>query len=269
MEHRLYCVYKHVAPWPDNRIYIGKTCQNLLQRWRRGYNQNMIFQSAIDEFGDVVDEFTHYVLDANGKDWTLWDRSMAREETHHFSLEEADELEGIWISISDSLDFHHGFNRQSGGDKGYVMSKDYIEYVSETRKGRYKGEKNPFYGKTHSDEVKIMLSEQAKQRTGEKNPFKGKHHTEEAKERNRQAHLGKYDGTKNPFYGKSHSDETKRILAERQRKPVAQYDIEGNLIAEFLSASDAAKAVGVSVQAISDNCRKKTRRCAGYIFRYV
>lgn len=269
MENKTYCVYKHVAPWPDNRVYIGKTCQSLLQRWRRGYSQNMVFQAAIEEFGDVVDEFTHYILDANGTDWALWDGSMTREQTHHFSLEEANDLEATWIVIYNSMDFRHGFNRQSGGDQGFVFSQDYIKYVSETRKGWYQGEKNPFYGKTHSDEVKKMISEQAKQRTGEKNPFKGKHHTEETKERNRQAHLGRYDGSANPFYGKSHSDETKTRIAECRKKPVVQYDLEGNFIANFPSVSDAANAVGVSVTAVSDNCRGRTRWCAGYIFRYV
>ncbi len=37
---------------------------------------------------------------------------------------------------------------------------------------------------------------------------RGKHHTEESKEKNRFAHLGKYDSEKNPFYGKHHTEET-------------------------------------------------------------
>ena len=61
-----------------------------------------------------------------------------------------------------------------------------------------RGNKNPFYGKHHSDETKEKLRIQRKGKrlteeykkkiseaiTGEKNPFKGKHHSEESKEKN-------------------------------------------------------------------------------------
>ena len=63
-------------------------------------------------------------------------------------------------------------------------------------------------GKTASLETKTRLSAI---RTGEKNPFYGKHHTEEAKERNRQAHLGKPAWNK----GVPCSEEAKAILREK------------------------------------------------------
>ena len=46
---------------------------------------------------------------------------------------------------------------------------------------KYSGKGNPFYGKTHTQEVKEALSELAKNRTGELNPFYGKRHSEETK----------------------------------------------------------------------------------------
>ena len=49
---------------------------------------------------------------------------------------------------------------------------------------------NEVYGKEKADDIKYKLSENAKTRTGEKNPFFGKHHTEETKKQNRQKHLG-------------------------------------------------------------------------------
>ena len=48
---------------------------------------------------------------------------------------------------------------------------------------KYKGEGNPFYGKTHTEETNKKLSELAKNKTGEKNPFYGKHHTEAVKQK--------------------------------------------------------------------------------------
>lgn len=78
------------------------------------------------------------------------------------------------------------------------------------RSQRYSGEGNPFYGKTHSEETKKILSELAKQRTGEKNPFYGKHHTEE----------------------------TKRKIALKIGKPVIGTDMSGNEY-HFETAVDA------------------------------
>ena len=45
------------------------------------------------------------------------------------------------------------------------------------------GEKNPFFGKKHSDETKKIISEKNKERVGEKNPFYGKKHSDETKEK--------------------------------------------------------------------------------------
>lgn len=92
----------------------------------------------------------------------------------------------------------------------------FSSYTDEERKRLYgkPGESNPMYGKTHTDEAKRIiadnargnswargckrspetrnkLSEIAKKRTGEKNPFHGRHHSESTKERLRQAHLGR------------------------------------------------------------------------------
>ncbi len=55
---------------------------------------------------------------------------------------------------------------------------------------RMKGNKNPFYNKTHSKETKKHISDLAKKRTGSKNPFYGKQHSEETKEKLRKFHTG-------------------------------------------------------------------------------
>jgi len=51
----------------------------------------------------------------------------------------------------------------------YVRSKEHKEKLSNLASNRI-GITNPFFGKTHSDEVKKHLSEEAKLRTGERNP---------------------------------------------------------------------------------------------------
>lgn len=263
-----YCVYKHIAPEPDNRVYIGKTCQPPLQRWRQGYDGNIVFQYAIEEFGKVVDAFEHYILASNGEDWIPWEKSMSLRDTNHFGFEEACELETMWIAIYESLDFRRGFNRQSGGEQGFVLSTDAKKYMSEITVGRYAGDKNPMYGKNQTDEGKRRLSEIAKQRTGAKNGMWGKHHTEETKERNRQAHLGRYDGENNPFHGQHHSAEKRAQLSEQKSKPISMYTLDGRLVRTFPSALVAAQEMGVAVQSISMCATKNTKTSCGMVWRY-
>lgn len=43
--------------------------------------------------------------------------------------------------------------------------------------------------------------------------FLGKHHTDESKEKNRNSHIGKYDGEKNPNYGKIHTIEIRKKIS--------------------------------------------------------
>lgn len=45
----------------------------------------------------------------------------------------------------------------------------------------FSGERNPMYGRTHTEFVRKILSDNMHNRTGDKNPFYGRHHTEESK----------------------------------------------------------------------------------------
>ena len=53
------------------------------------------------------------------------------------------------------------------------------------------------------------------------------------------------------------------------RKPVAQYDDNGNEIARFKTATEASDKYGVSVTAIANCCRGKTQHSAGYKWKYL
>lgn len=80
--------------------------------------------------------------------------------------------------------------------------------------GNREGNKNPFYGKKHSEELKLKLSELAKNRCqGNKNPFYGKKHTEEIKEKIRLARLGK-----SSIKGIPKSEEHKKNLSKSKKR---------------------------------------------------
>lgn len=71
------------------------------------------------------------------------------------------------------------------------------------------GNKNGFYGKTHTIETRIILSEIAQKRTGNRNPMFGKHQSEDARKKISENCSG--------FLGKHHSDKTRRRISEAQR----------------------------------------------------
>ena len=80
------------------------------------------------------------------------------------------------------------------------------------------GEYNPFYGKTHSVETKIVIGLQSK----------GRKQTEEFREKQRKRFTGKgnpfyglcRNGSENPMYGRTHSVETRlKMKLKKQKNP--------------------------------------------------
>ena len=137
------------------------------------------------------------------------------------------------------------------------------------------GENNPMYGKHQTDEAKeairqarlgkpawnkgvpcseeqkATLREKALERdlSGENNPFFGKHHTDEAKERNRQAHLGK------PSWNKDLpcSETTKAILrAKALARNAAKRAAKAAEEAEITKADAEAAKGTAAAQAVAD-----------------
>lgn len=96
---------------------------------------------------------------------------------------------------------------------------------------------------THSDHTKLhqtnkkvnqstkdLISEAAKKRVGDKNPFYGKHHTEESRQKIKDNHPD-FKGEKHPMYGKHHTEEAKQKMKkpkseehkQKLRKPKRKY----------------------------------------------
>lgn len=116
------------------------------------------------------------------------------------------------------------------------------------------GEKNPMYGKHHSEEAKKTISEKMK---GENHPLFGKHHSDESKKKMSEAKKGKYEGENNPMFGRIRKDNI-----ERFSKPVVQLTLEEEFIAEYKSAKEAEEKKGFNARNISQVCRgvKKTHK---------
>lgn len=106
--------------------------------------------------------------------------------------------------------------------KPCIYSDEVRKKMSLAKEGMYFGEDNPFFGKTHTEEVRKRLSE-ANFEFLKSNPHSalGRKVSEEAKNKMRLHMLGKYAGKKNPMYGvpspmtgKHHTEETKKRMSE-------------------------------------------------------
>ena len=108
-------------------------------------------------------------------------------------------------------------------DKGWLISKYWVEYKSSIgiaeiigcsvgsvldalvnlnipRRGYsdYYGELHHSYGKTLSEETRLLISEHHVDVSGENHPLFGKHHSEEVKKKMGESHIGLHAGEKNP-----------------------------------------------------------------------
>ena len=90
------------------------------------------------------------------------------------------------------------------------IARDYEEAMKEAAEQHskaMKGEKNPFYGKKHSEETKKRNAE----------AHKGKHLSEETKKKLSEANKERYIGEKHPMYGRHHSEESKKKMREAMK----------------------------------------------------
>lgn len=119
------------------------------------------------------------------------------------------------------------------GGRGLVWTQEMRDFHSKRMSGEnnhmfgMKGELNPFYGKTHSEETIELFRKNATGRefseetrkkisiatTGENNPMFGKKHSEESKKLMREISSGE----KHPGYGIPRSEETKRRISEANK----------------------------------------------------
>lgn len=161
-----YYLYR-ITNLVNNKIYFGKT-DNIKKRW----NSHKTAARTQDP-----------------KDYTYLHRAMNKHGFDNFIIEKIEEFgneidalnaEIFYIDKHQTMNRNIGYNLSKGGDgiSGFKFSAEQKKKMSEARKGKRIGNDNPFYGKTHTQEVRELISRMASQRTGNKNPFYGKKHTE-------------------------------------------------------------------------------------------
>ncbi len=205
-----------------NMYYVGVTRQKPWRRIRQHKRGKQFIDREIQRLG-WEGNFDWWIVEENVP------ANLISEREQH------------WVAFFDCV-YPNGYNKTCGGISKLTVSEDTCAKIRQRAIERdMGGEKNPHYGKHHTDEAKAAISaklsgenspmygrspankgipwtEEQKananlsaKRTGEKNSFYGKHHTDEAKEKNRQAHLGKSSWNK----GIPCAESTKAILREK------------------------------------------------------
>lgn len=200
-------IYKITSP--SNRVYIGKTKDlrkriNCHKHSSMRYGKNILLYNSIRKYG--------------------WDAHVLEviEEVENCHL---NEREVYWINELKTYCHKNkgGLNMTIGGDgnKGSWMHN--IELRGQMSK-MFSGGGNPFYGKTHTEATRKIISEKATIRQ-------------------------KKSGHTVPYWG---------TLKGRLQKirPVLLYDVSGILIKEFESQTECAKYIGSDVGNVTDALKR-------------
>lgn len=156
--------------------------------------------------------------------------------------EELDLYEQYYIDYYKSHKKENGYNIELGGSTHKHLSKEQIEKMKKTKKGKLMGKENPFYGKTHTLQAKKKISE---------------------KNKNNKYCLGRFI-SKETREKIGNANRWHRILA------VKCYDLNGNFIKEYLSIGEAGRSLNKKhYSAISAVCKGKRKTAFGYIWKYV
>ena len=159
----------------NGKYYIGKTIRTLKERkWRHYY----------DTFKKESQCYFHRAIRKYGKENFEW-KVICKCNNE----KELNETEIYYIKKLNSSE-ENGYNLTQGGD-GFASGD-----LNHNRINPMFGERNPFYGKHHTEETKKILREQRIGKNmgdensmiihnidfnGNKNPFYDKHHTEKSK----------------------------------------------------------------------------------------
>lgn len=192
-----YYVYHIINPLTDRIFYVGKgtgsRCkQHLTDKKEYAFNKRL-------------NGYIRNLIDNNTP-------PIITKISENLTEQEAYELEEVEIKK---------YGRRGIDDEGILLN-----LLESGRPPAFKGEAHPWYGKRHTDESKRKMSETKKElyKNGLITTCKGYKHTEEAKEKNRQAHLGKprskeaIEKTRKSNLGKKQTEYQKKKAREANQK---------------------------------------------------
>ena len=231
-----WLVYRHTSP--SGKVYIGITTQTPKVRWQygNGYKSCKLFYNTIIKYG--WENIKHEILFSNIDEGRAKDLEINLIK-HYKNL-------GISLNITDGGDGTLGMQwtpemreKLRISKLGSKASESTKKRMREVRAGTNKGENNPMWGRTHSEETKRKMSISRR-------------------------------GPNNWRYG-SHITEMERVKfreAQKTCKSVIQLDADNVIIKEFASIREAAKYIGAKPSHISECCRGIRNKVKNYKWKY-
>lgn len=225
----------------NGKQYLGKKKFN--SDWKDYLGSGVLLSKAIAKYGET--NFKKTILHIA------------------YSREELNVLEKEYIEYHNACDSKDYYNIASGGDGGNTLAgksekemRLFKERCSENNKGEnnywhgkgelLKGEKNPFYGRKHSEETKLRL----------KKINLGKHPSEES--RQKMSKSGR---------GRKHSQESKLKMSKNTKTKIKIICVTTGDVYE--SACEASRKTGISRSNISACCRNKLKSAGGMVWEYL
>ena len=160
-------------------------------------------------------------------------------------------------------------NRTDGGDgaSGAVRSEETKQKMSEALKGRvFTEEHRKNIGKSSKGRIfteksrQKMSKSQLGKRIGQKNPWYGKNHTEETKNKLRELNRG----SNNHFYGKNHKEETKKKMSARHNKLLKFVSPSGEIIEEITTLRKFCEKYNLSREGMSKLIKGEQNQSKGW-----
>ena len=223
---RKHTVYMHKTK--SNKVYIGITSMKPEYRWNHGeaYKSNKHFYKAIMRDG--------------------WENIEHKIVAKDLSKDDACRLEQELIKKYDSTNTLKGYNNSTGGEggtSGYKWTQKQLENRKESRVYTSSWAKGKSFSKEHRKKI------------GE--AHKGMRHTDEAKEKMRNAHLGRV-----PSWAGKPRDNKYRAA---KSKPIMC--IETGVI--YFGLCEAERQTGIHHSNICNVLKGKRKMAGGYHWKYI
>lgn len=222
-------IYTLKDPITEKIRYIGKTCNTLEKR---------------------LSEHVYESKRSNRKSCN-WIKSLLKKDKIPIIeiLEECDCLtanitESYWIYQFISWGFNLT-NHTMGGEGGYRYE---TENQKEIRKERFKGEKNPFFGKKHSEESKKKISQAGK---GRKMPIS---HIISCKKR---------------MIDFKPTEKAIKNMINRTKKSVVQLNLDNSLVKIWDIINECERNTNFSASGIIGCCKKRAKTHKNFKWMYL
>ena len=273
----------------NNKCYVGQCTCSVQSRFTSHLcdpNRTIPLHADMDLYG--ADKFYFEVLDTCADDIRL------DLETYYIDKFNTLMPNGYNVYRHSSDGFSNKNNSEQTKSNLSITSKRWWNTVdAESLQSRNRKISEQLKGRKFSEEHRRKISEHAKLRTGEKNPFYGKHHTDEYKKMMSE----KYKGKNAYWYGKHASEETRKKQSEMRKghfvsdetkkkmsehfkgkvpfqmvqvnyKKVQQFTLDGQFIKEFESIKQAEQETNTCHGKISLVCLGKRKSAGGYLWKY-